>query len=61
MAKLEKEKQEQDFRIDALQENLKGLQQQLALVSAQYEAQVCMRAFREGGMTGLKLLWIGRV
>lgn len=37
--KLEKAKMEQDFRIDTLQENLKGTQQQLALVGAQLEAQ----------------------
>ncbi|KAG2423494.1 hypothetical protein HXX76_015242 [Chlamydomonas incerta] len=37
--KLEKQKMEQDFRIDTLQDNLKGTQQQLALVSAQLEAQ----------------------
>ncbi|GFR48625.1 hypothetical protein Agub_g10540 [Astrephomene gubernaculifera] len=37
--KLEKAKMEQDFRIDTLQENMKSAQQQLALVSAQLEAQ----------------------
>ncbi|KAG2494199.1 hypothetical protein HYH03_007557 [Edaphochlamys debaryana] len=37
--KLEKQKMDQDFRIDTLQENLKSTQQQLALVTAQTEAQ----------------------
>lgn len=39
VTKLEKEKMAQDFRIDTLQENLKGAQQQLQLYSAQNEAQ----------------------
>jgi seryl-tRNA synthetase len=39
VSKLEKEKLEQDFRIDGLQESLKGLQQQLQLYTAQHEAQ----------------------
>ncbi|PNH05352.1 Coiled-coil domain-containing protein 40 [Tetrabaena socialis] len=37
--KLEKAKMKQDFRIDTLQDNLKGTQQQLSLISAQLEAQ----------------------
>jgi len=37
---LEKEKMEQDFRVDTLQENLKGLQQALQLHTTQHEAQV---------------------
>jgi len=39
VSKLEKDKLEQDFRIDELQERLKGLQQQLQLYTAQHEAQ----------------------
>ncbi|KAJ9514439.1 hypothetical protein QJQ45_012419 [Haematococcus lacustris] len=39
VAKLEKDKLEQDFRIDGLQESLKGLQQQLQLYTVQHQAQ----------------------
>lgn len=39
VSKLEKDKLEQDFRIDELQDRLKGLQQQLQLYTAQHDAQ----------------------
>ncbi|KAF6257749.1 hypothetical protein COO60DRAFT_1639651 [Scenedesmus sp. NREL 46B-D3] len=39
MQKLEKEKQHQDYLIDDMQENMKSLQQQLALYTAQLTAQ----------------------